>query len=53
MGDLDKAMAHLERCYAEHNSDLLFINVERCYDPLRKDPRFQALVRRVGLTPAA
>lgn len=53
MGDMDKAMAHLERAHAEHNSDLLFINVERCYDPLRKVPRFQALVRRVGLTPRA
>jgi TolB-like protein/Flp pilus assembly protein TadD len=53
MGDLNKAMAHLEQAYAEHNSDLLFINVERCYDPMRKDPRFQALVRRVGLTPRA
>jgi len=53
MGDLETAMKHLDRAYAEHNSDLLFLNVERCYDPMRKDPRFQALVRRVGLTPRA
>jgi tetratricopeptide (TPR) repeat protein len=53
MGDLETAMKHLELAYAEHNSDLLFLNVERCYDPMRKDPRFQALVRRVGLSPRA
>ena len=53
MGDLETAMKHLERAYAEHNSDLLFINVERCYDPMRTDPRFRSLVRRVGLTPKA
>ena len=53
IGDLDTAMKHLERAYAERNGDLLFLNVERCYDPLRNDPRFQELVRRVGLPPRA
>ena len=53
MGDLEAAMKHLEGAYAERNGDLLFLNVERCYDPLRNDPRFQELVRRVGLAPRA
>jgi len=50
-GDFDAAMKHLERAYAERNGDLLFINVERCYDPIRHDPRFEDLVRRVGVAP--
>jgi len=49
MGDLDLAMKHLERAYEEHEADLLWLNVEPSFDPLRSDPRFQALARRVGL----
>src|SRR5712671_770195 len=37
----------------EHSSDLVFLNTEAYLDPVRGDPRFQAMVRRVGLTPRA
>jgi tetratricopeptide (TPR) repeat protein len=49
MGDLDRAMKHLEEAFKEHAADLLWLNVEPTFDPLRSDPRFQALVQRVGL----
>ena len=52
LGDRDRAIACLERAYAAHSSDMLFVNVEPCFDPLRDDPRFQALIRRLGLTPS-
>ena len=51
LGDSGRAIEYLERAYSEHEGDMLFINVEPCFDALRSDPRFQSLVRRVGLTP--
>jgi len=48
LGDVDRAMEFLERAYAKRSGDLLYINVEPQYDPLRGDPRFQALLRRIG-----
>ena len=48
LGDVDRAMEFLERAYARREGDLLYINVEPQYDPVRRDPRFQALLRRIG-----
>jgi adenylate cyclase len=45
----DKAMACLEKAYAEHSSGLTALKVDPTYDPLRSDPRFVALVTRIGL----
>jgi len=53
LGDNARALTELEKAYAEHTGDMIFINIEPCFDPLRGEPRFQALVRRVGLTPRA
>jgi len=51
VGDKDRAFAWLERGFAEHNGDLTDLNVDPIWDPLRDDPRFKDLVRRVGLPP--
>jgi TolB-like protein/DNA-binding winged helix-turn-helix (wHTH) protein/Tfp pilus assembly protein PilF len=51
MGNNDQAMVWLERAYAEHSSSLSAIKVDPTYDPVRSDPRFQDLVRRIGLAP--
>jgi TolB-like protein/DNA-binding winged helix-turn-helix (wHTH) protein/Flp pilus assembly protein TadD len=48
-GDNDKAMVWLEKAYAQHSSSLSAIKVDPTYDPLRSDPRFQELMRRIGL----
>jgi adenylate cyclase len=47
MGDIDRAMEFLQRAYQERAADLLWLKVEPTFDPLRSDPRFQALVQRV------
>jgi hypothetical protein len=50
MGDSDQAIAWLEKAYAQHSNGLTVLAVDPAYDPLRGDPRFQDLLRRVGLT---
>jgi Tfp pilus assembly protein PilF len=50
LGDKEKALAALERAYAAHDLQLQFLSVEPHYDSLRAEPRFQELIRKVGLT---
>jgi TolB-like protein/DNA-binding winged helix-turn-helix (wHTH) protein/Tfp pilus assembly protein PilF len=50
LGDKDQALAWLEKAYAQHSNELTTLKVYSAYDPLRSDPRFQDLLRRVGLT---
>jgi TolB-like protein/DNA-binding winged helix-turn-helix (wHTH) protein/Flp pilus assembly protein TadD len=49
LGDNDEAFAWFERAYEEQSNILIYIKVFPPYDSLRGDPRFQDLVRRVGL----
>ena len=48
-GDYDDALTWLERACDERVPSMVFLNVMRPWDPLRSDPRFQALVTRIGL----
>jgi TolB-like protein/DNA-binding winged helix-turn-helix (wHTH) protein/Tfp pilus assembly protein PilF len=48
-GDKDQALVWLERAYAQHSNELVSLKVEPGYDPLRGDPKFKALVQRIGL----
>ena len=50
LDDREQAFAWLERAYQEHSYILQLIKVHPYFDPLRGDPRFKELVRRVGLT---
>jgi serine/threonine protein kinase/Tfp pilus assembly protein PilF len=49
LGDLDHAFKFLDRAYDERYGLLGYMNVEPIFDPLRQDPRFAELARRVGL----
>jgi TolB-like protein/DNA-binding winged helix-turn-helix (wHTH) protein/Flp pilus assembly protein TadD len=49
LGDNDEAFAWFERAYEEQSNILIYIKVFPLFDPLRGDPRFQDLVRRIGL----
>ena len=49
IGDNEQAFAWLERAYQEKSEILAYLKVESFFDPLRSDPRFADLVRRVGL----
>jgi TolB-like protein/Flp pilus assembly protein TadD len=49
LGDNEQAFAWIERAYQEQSNILQFVRVHPYFDPLRRDPRFADLVRRVGL----
>lgn len=49
LGDNEQAFVWLERAYQEQSNILQFLKVHPHFDPLRDDPRFKDLLRRVGL----
>jgi TolB-like protein/Tfp pilus assembly protein PilF/predicted Ser/Thr protein kinase len=49
LGENDLAFEQLERRYRDRGFDMLTLKTNPDLDPLRPDPRFQDLVRRVGL----
>ena len=49
LGDRDQALAWLDKAYDERSDYMPYLGLEPMLDPLRSDPRFSALVRRVGL----
>ncbi|HWP42962.1 MAG TPA: tetratricopeptide repeat protein, partial [Blastocatellia bacterium] len=56
LGQKDQALAWLDRAVEKHAVDLFTLKVEPMFDCLRSDPRFEDLLRRVGLaemSPAA
>ena len=48
LGDKDQAFALLEKAYEERDNMVVLLKVEPMFDPLRSDPRFANLLRRVG-----
>jgi tetratricopeptide (TPR) repeat protein len=49
LDEKEQAFASLEKAYAGHDLQLQWLGVDPSFDSLRSDPRFQDLLRRVGL----
>jgi len=49
MGKNSLALDLLEKAYDHHDYWLLFTNVDPQWDPVRSDPRFQALMHKLGV----
>jgi TolB-like protein/DNA-binding winged helix-turn-helix (wHTH) protein/tetratricopeptide (TPR) repeat protein len=49
LGDRNRAFRWLQQSYEERDPWLLNMTVDPAFDNLRSDPRFEALVRRIGL----
>jgi eukaryotic-like serine/threonine-protein kinase len=47
--DFDRAFKALERAYQARSAGLIYLHVDPWYRPLRQDPRYADLVRRIGL----
>jgi TolB-like protein/Flp pilus assembly protein TadD len=50
LGDKEQAFAWMERGYQEQSTILQFLRVHPFFDPIRDDPRFADLLRRVALS---
>jgi len=49
LDEREQAFTSLEKAYSAHDLQLQYLGVDPSFDGLRGDPRFQDLVRRVGL----
>ena len=49
LGEKDEALDWLEKCYEEQDAYCWSLKVFQIFDPLRTEPRFQALLKKVGL----
>ena len=51
LGKLDAALQLLESACVKHETEVIYLNVDPQWDTVRSDPRFQTLLRRLGLQP--
>jgi len=49
LGDRSGAFGQLEKSFAAHETDLIWIKSESAFDPISADPHFRNLLRRIGL----
>ena len=49
LGNRDEAFRQLDRAVEERSAGLIYLHLDPLYDPLREDPRFSALVEKIGL----
>jgi hypothetical protein len=49
LGDNEQAFVWLEQAFKEKSNILQFVKTHPFFDPIRSDPRFVELERRVGL----
>jgi TolB-like protein/DNA-binding winged helix-turn-helix (wHTH) protein/tetratricopeptide (TPR) repeat protein len=49
LGQFDAAFQSLEKAYTKHEAELIYLKIQPDWDAVRPDPRFQSLLRRIGL----
>lgn len=49
LDEREQTLAWLEKAYAQHSSIMTWLKVDPRFDRIRAEPRFQELMRRVGL----
>jgi hypothetical protein len=49
LGQNPEAFASLSQAFEERETALVYLKVDRGYDPLRNDPSFAALLKRLNL----
>ncbi len=49
LGEKDRTLAWLEKAYEVRANEMVYIKTELIFDNLRSDPRFQDLLRRIGI----
>ena len=51
LGEKARALDSLEQAFSQHSSDLVWAKARPEFDSLRGEPRFAALLQKMGLTP--
>jgi hypothetical protein len=49
MQDRDQTFEWLEKAYAERSGQMVYVKTEAFFQPLRSDPRYVDLLRRVNM----
>ncbi|MBI4907960.1 MAG: hypothetical protein HY820_30320 [Acidobacteria bacterium] len=49
LGDRDQVFVYLNKAVESRETDILFLDADPIWDPVRSDPRFLAIRKRVGL----
>ena len=49
LGDADAALTAMEQAVDQRSSEVVYFAVDSDFEPLRAHPRFEALLKRVGL----
>jgi hypothetical protein len=49
LGEKDAALARLQKAYEDREDQVAVLKIEPLFDTLHADPRFQELLRRIGL----
>lgn len=49
LGEKSTALDWLDRAYQERNDRLVYLGVDPMADPLRSEPRFTELLRKIGI----
>ncbi|MGH9606295.1 MAG: protein kinase domain-containing protein [Terracidiphilus sp.] len=53
LGEADAAMERLEAAFQKRIRQLVWVNIDPRYDPLRRNAKFEQLISRLGLAPLA
>jgi serine/threonine-protein kinase len=49
LGEKEKALDWLEKAYEEEDSACWYLKIDQIYDSVRNEPRFQAILKKIGL----
>lgn len=49
LSDLDRLFDYLNRAFEERDGSLILVTAAVEFDPVREDPRFKALLDRMGI----
>ncbi|MGH2396099.1 MAG: TPR end-of-group domain-containing protein [bacterium] len=49
LGDKERALEWLEKAFEDRSWEMIRLKIDPRLDPLRADPRFQDMLRRMGL----
>jgi hypothetical protein len=49
LGEMDQAYEWLEKAYEERDQQIVWLKVWPLFDPLRSDPRFKAMLKKMNL----